>query len=136
MTTETVGMRWQAPHLRGISNLLSDPEFPAQAGFRTDTSYIVKFELQVSMHHALDADTKTVIDGRLFSIESLPPETLMYAPISAMESKSGKSAIEVMKYVRDAVEKQKNIIQIGAGASTSQGTCYLQWKGDDNDGIS
>jgi len=92
-------------------------------------SYFAKYELQVSMHNSLDYDTKTVIDGRLFSIENLPAETLMYAPITANASRL-KTAGKVLEHVRGAVTEQNNVIQIGAGASTAHGTCYLKWTGN------
>jgi CRISPR-associated protein Cmr4 len=91
--------------------------------------YSTKFATEVMARIALDSGTKTVKDGALFYEEFLPAGTVFYS-LTLAEAPKGESvptdlttAEHVIGYIEAALEPDKNLIQIGANATTGKGLC-------------
>ena len=76
---------------------------------------------EVQTHIRIDPDKKTVDEGALWTAESLPADSLLYAPLMATDvrnSRDGKSADEVLK---EFDFLQGGHIQLGGDETTGQG---------------
>ncbi|NTV29492.1 MAG: type III-B CRISPR module RAMP protein Cmr4 [Candidatus Omnitrophica bacterium] len=99
-------------------------------------THFVKNATEVNARIALDYKTKTVSNGALFYVETLPPETVFYSLLIADNSKGKRdkdvkpvvSAMqndqEVVSYVGNLL-KTSPILQIGGEASTGKGICQV-----------
>lgn len=87
----------------------------------------VKYSTEVQTHIRLNPDTKTVESGALWTTESLPVDTLLYAPLMATRSR----AIGVDLSAQDVLDrvKQLNITrtQLGGDETTGQGMVALRF---------
>lgn len=89
-------------------------------------SYLARHATSVQAHIALDAATKTVKSSALWYEESLPPETVMYVPVSATASRS-KSGSRQAHEVMDAFlglfgsEAGRQWLQLGGNETTGMG---------------
>jgi CRISPR-associated protein Cmr4 len=89
----------------------------------------VKYGTEVQTHIRLDPDTKTVASGALWTAESLPVDTLLYAPLLATKSRARgvDMAAEVV------LQKVRNLglmrTQLGGDETTGQGMVALTFAG-------
>ncbi len=87
-------------------------------------SFFCSASLQVDARIALDDESKTVRRGGLWYEESLPPETIMVAPITvAPTRKVKKTDEEILETVRLLIAKP---IQTGGNASIGRGLLKLR----------
>lgn len=86
----------------------------------------VVFSTEVQTHIKIDPETKTVLDGALWTSEMLPVDTLLYSPLMAANSYrkdvdlSGKMMIEMVKSL------DLPFIRLGGDASTGQGVVAVR----------
>lgn len=81
----------------------------------------------VNAHIALEADTKTVTDGALWYEETLPPETLLYAPLIAVKARRPTSSLDaaaVLKQITDLFEARP-WLQLGGNETVGMGWCAV-----------
>ncbi len=94
----------------------------------------VKYSTEVQTHIALNPDKKVVTGKALWTSESLPVDTLLYAPVvttSARKLEDKRDEKEVMKLFRDAVGKLPNKqMQMGGDETTGQGMVTLRLGGE------
>ncbi len=87
----------------------------------------VKYATEVQTHIRLDPEKKTVQTGALWTAESLPVDTLLYAPLMATRSRArgvNLTAQDVLQKVRDLGLIR---IQLGGDETTGQGIVALRF---------
>jgi CRISPR-associated protein Cmr4 len=86
----------------------------------------VLYGTEVQTHIKLDPDKKTVQSGALWTTESLPVDTLLYAPLMATKSRGGVSLSG-----QQVLEKIKGLgivhTQLGGDETTGQGMVTLRF---------
>jgi len=84
------------------------------------------YATEVQTHVRLDRDTKTVEQGGLWTTESLPPDTLLYAPLLASPSRNGVqlTAHEILQRVAGMGAERT---QLGGDETTGQGIVALRF---------
>ncbi len=87
----------------------------------------VLYGTEVQTHIRLDPDKKTVQSGALWTTESLPIDTLLYAPL--MATKSRASGVDLSG--QQVLEKVKSLglmhTQLGGDETTGQGMVALRF---------
>lgn len=88
-------------------------------------SFLARNATAVNAHIAIDAETKTVKDGALWYEESLPPETLLYVPLTATASRRNGSERKPsgMLNLFSALLEQRPWLQLGGNETTGMGWC-------------
>ncbi len=92
----------------------------------------VQYGTEVQTHIKIDPEKKTVQTGALWTSESLPTDTLLYAPVMATAARTkvnGKDmkADEVLGKVVELTEKQIPRTQLGGDETTGQGFVALRF---------
>ncbi len=91
----------------------------------------------VNAHVRLNSETKTVETGALWYEESLPPETLLYAPLSAQAARKRKtdeegegvpamSAKEILEAVTRTLFEAHPYLQLGGNETVGMGWCRVR----------
>ena len=91
-------------------------------------SFLARNATAVNAHIAIDAKTKTVKDGALWYEETLPPETLLYVPLTATASRrkgSELKAVQVLERFEQLLPEGKNWLQLGGNETTGMGWCRV-----------
>ncbi|MBN2007622.1 MAG: type III-B CRISPR module RAMP protein Cmr4 [Anaerolineae bacterium] len=90
----------------------------------------VRYGTEVQTHIKLVPDTKTVQDGALWTSESLPVDTLLYAPLLATKSRTDKADLDG-KAILDKVAAIEALqrTQLGGDETTGQGMVALTFAG-------
>lgn len=93
-------------------------------------SHLVQAAVPVTAHIALDSNRKTTVGGALWYEETLPPETLLYAPLIAAASRRAEvlmEAAEVLGNVTDLFEGQGSHpwLQLGGNETVGMGWCAV-----------
>jgi len=133
----------QASAIRAIGQWLADNALP-QTGYdywkqvlpqklcvlsEDDFRDFVLYGTEVQTHIRLDPEKKTVQTGALWTSESLPVDTLLYAPL--MATKSRASGVDLSG--RDILQKVKGLglvrTQLGGDETTGQGMVALTFAG-------
>ncbi len=87
----------------------------------------VRYATEVHTHIRLDPETKTVQTGALWTAESLPTDTLLYAPLLATQSRARGADLKA----QDVLQKVRNLgltrIQLGGDETTGQGIVALRF---------
>jgi CRISPR-associated protein Cmr4 len=143
------------PELRTISEWLSENALPAGVAchyFREklkedlvllsdeDFSYFVRHATVVEPHVRIDDVSGTAQDGGLFYTESLPPESLLLAPVMASQERrsGGMTAEQVMSLLLNGDGNEAGIngrqMQIGGDATTGRGQVIFNVAGGVNNG--
>ncbi|MGQ9556097.1 MAG: type III-B CRISPR module RAMP protein Cmr4 [Anaerolineae bacterium] len=88
----------------------------------------VLYGTEVQTHVRLDPEKKTVQKGALWTAESLPVDTLLYAPVMATKTRdgSGLSAEAVLGRLADL---NLTRVQLGGDETTGQGTVAVRFAG-------
>jgi len=79
--------------------------------------YFARRSLHVRIRNHLDAITKTVIKGQLWSEESLPPESLLYSILMPRN----RSCNDAMSSLLDTLGKLDDYIQVGGNETVGEG---------------
>lgn len=91
-------------------------------------AFLVRNATAVNAHIAIDAATKTVKDGALWYEESLPPESLLYVPVSATASRrkgSELQATQVLGKLTELLGQEQAWVQLGGNETTGMGWCRV-----------
>jgi len=104
-----------------LTSLLDDSVLNAAAGRFVllsdgDLSHFAVNACQIQNHVRIDDETGTAEDGGLFNEETVPSETLFYAPLTVLRNHSDTNAV----FTSLAAEQ---LIQFGGGGSTGLGFC-------------
>lgn len=84
-----------------------------------DLSHFAMNACQVSHHMQVDHEKGTKVDGAFFSMETVPSETLFYAPLIALRDTVAENALF------DNL-KTEQLIQFGGGNTTGLGFCTVK----------
>jgi CRISPR-associated protein Cmr4 len=92
----------------------------------------VLYGTEVQTHIKIDPEKKTVSGGALWTSESLPTDTLLYAPVMATDARTkvngnGMKANDVLGKVVELAEKQIPRTQLGGDETTGQGFVALRF---------
>ncbi len=110
-----------------ISDLCEDPlwreELSTRLAILSDDmfTYFVKNACEIAQHNRINDETGVVDDGALFNQENVPSEALFY---SVINFKSSDDEIAV----KTKLDSEKNLLQIGANATTGLGWCSVALK--------
>ncbi len=110
-----------------ITDLCEDPlwreELSTRLAILSDDmfTYFVKNACEIAQHNRIDDRTGVVDDGALFNQENVPSEALFY---SVVNFKSSDDEVEV----KAKLDSEKNLLQIGANATTGLGWCSVALK--------
>lgn len=92
-------------------------------------SFIAKNATSVNAHIAIDAESKTVKNGALWYEESLPPESVLYLPLTATRARRAKSELNnadaVLERFATLFPAGGNWLQIGGNETTGMGWCRV-----------
>ncbi len=92
-------------------------------------SFIAKNATSVNAHIAIDAESKTVKNGALWYEESLPPESVLYLPLTATRTRRAKSELNnadaVLERFATLFPAGGNWLQIGGNETTGMGWCRV-----------
>ncbi len=91
-------------------------------------SFLTRNATSVHPHIAIDSTTETVKDGALWFEESLPPETLLYVPLTATASRrkgASLNAADVLTQFKQLLPDGKNWLQLGGNETTGMGWCRV-----------
>jgi len=89
------------------------------------------YATEVQTHVRLNPDTKTVQTGALWTTESLPTDTLLYAPLMAMkprqqkDNQQAKDVNHVLETVKSALDGKH--VQFGGDETTGQGWVVVKF---------
>lgn len=100
-----------------------------------DFTHFVRHSTEVTARVGLDYQRKTVRKGALFYEESLPPETLFYAIVTAEDSRRhghGESGQGLIAWLRG---KLGRTLQIGGGESVGKGICAVRLVASEDWGV-
>ncbi len=89
----------------------------------------VTYGTEVQTHVKLDPDTKTVQTGALWTAESLPVDTLMYAPLMATQSRAAKVTLSADGVMKSIADLNLGRTQLGGDETTGQGVVALKMVG-------
>jgi len=84
------------------------------------------FATEVQTHIRIDQTTKTVQEGALWTTESLPTDTLLYAPLSATATRTSKKSLTAAAVLKQMRDLNLLRIQLGGNESTGRGIVRLQ----------
>ncbi len=90
-------------------------------------SHLVQAAVPVTAHIALKSETKTVEDGALWYEETLPPETVLYLPVIANNSRKAgveTPAAELLCKVQELF-KERHWLQLGGNETVGMGWCAV-----------
>lgn len=91
-------------------------------------SFLTRNATSVQPHIAIDSHTKTVKDGALWFEETLPPETLLYVPLTVTASRRKDAALtaaQVLAQFKQLLPPGKNWLQLGGNETTGMGWCRV-----------
>lgn len=92
----------------------------------------VRYSTEVQSHIRLDPITKTVKKGALWTTESLPTDTLLYAPLLATKSRTSKIDLtgeQILEKMAKIITQNLSRIQLGGNETTGQGIVALRITG-------
>jgi CRISPR-associated protein Cmr4 len=89
----------------------------------------VQYATEVQTHVKLDPETKTVARGALWTAESLPTDTLMYAPLLATRSRRKGVDLSGERVLMELAGLGLARTQLGGDETTGQGIVALRMTG-------
>ncbi|MGQ9532516.1 MAG: type III-B CRISPR module RAMP protein Cmr4 [Desulfotomaculales bacterium] len=89
----------------------------------------VLYATEVQTHIRLNPDTKTVVSGGLWTSESLPTDTLLYAPLMATRSRSKGVNLSGAQILEKMCALNLNRTRLGGDETTGQGVVALRITG-------
>lgn len=96
-----------------------------------DFSHFVATTTEISQHIKIDARTGAVAKGALFNLESVPAETLFFAPVHIVQRPKTKTKKGADVYTTDCAAELAGLIdrhpvlQFGGNSTTGRGFCSL-----------
>jgi len=85
-----------------------------------DLTFFAENACQVQHHNRIDDETGTVANGLLFNTETVPSETLFYAPCHSLKSETDSNALF------DHFMTSERLLQVGGNGTTGLGFCTLK----------
>lgn len=86
-----------------------------------------RYGTEVQTHIRIEPDTKTVQGGALWTVESLPSDTLLYAPLivnnSRAQVENQQTATEIVNVLQDTLHDKRT--HLGGNETTGQGVVML-----------
>ncbi|NPV08296.1 MAG: type III-B CRISPR module RAMP protein Cmr4 [Anaerolineae bacterium] len=107
-------------------------ELPRKLAILSDDAFrdFAQHATEVQTHIRLSPETKTVAGergaGALWTVESLPPDTLLYAPILATASRQPESKLSAEEVLGKLEECELTHTQLGGDETTGQGWVALR----------
>lgn len=92
----------------------------------------VRYGTEVQTHIQLDPDKKTVQSGALWTTESLPVDTLLYAPLLATRSRAAGVNLSAKDVLSKVMGLDLHRTQLGGDETTGQGIVALRFAGASN----
>lgn len=88
-------------------------------------AHLAQVATPVNAHIALNSETKTVIDGALWYEETLPPETLLYAPLLAVRARRQGSSLDAAAVLAKVTDPfaVRPWLQLGGNETVGMGWC-------------
>jgi len=86
----------------------------------SDLTYFAEHACQVQHHNRIDNETGTVDEGALFNTETVPSETLFYAPCHSLKSETDDNALF------GHFSQSERLVQFGGDGTTGLGFCTLK----------
>ncbi|MCC7354484.1 MAG: type III-B CRISPR module RAMP protein Cmr4 [Anaerolineae bacterium] len=128
----TIG-KWLADHaLRGTDEYHHWRQvLPAKLCILPEDAFrdFVLYATEVQTHIKLDPEKKTVAQGALWTSESLPVDTLLYAPFMATQSREAGTPLQAEEVLQKIVDLNLDRIQLGGDETTGQGIVALRFDG-------
>lgn len=90
----------------------------------------VLYGTEVQTHIRLDRDTKTVETGRLWTVESLPVDTVLYTPLMASRSRKPGLDLTAGQVIERVAGLGVERTQLGGDETTGQGMVALRLLSD------
>lgn len=121
---------WEA----ALKGLIADPVWKEVTGRLVllsdgDFSHFVATTTEISHHIKIDPRTGAVAKGMLFDLESVPAETLFFAPVQVVarpvNSKKGHYQTESAKELDGLLERHP-VLQFGGNSTTGRGFCSVK----------
>ena len=95
---------------------------------REDFRDFALYGTEVTTHIKLVPDTKTVQSGALWTVESLPTETLLYAPLALTDSRAQGDHHKSAEEIRDTLQTLHDArTQLGGDETTGRGVVMLHF---------
>lgn len=85
------------------------------------------YATEVQTHVRLDRDTKTVESGGLWTTESLPADSLLYAPLLATRSRRNGTDLDAATILQRVAGMGAERTQLGGDETTGQGIVALRF---------
>jgi CRISPR-associated protein Cmr4 len=89
----------------------------------------VLYSTEVQTHVRLNPETKTVKSGALWTSESLPTDTLLYAPLMATQSRASNVNLNGTQVIEKLVGLKLVRTQLAGDETTGQGIVALRFAG-------
>lgn len=127
----------QKPELSNLLSVFWEDGSDLKEDFQTrlvlvpddDFTYFVRYATTVTTRIRLKYESKTVETGALFTMETLPPETLLYSVVLASQSRIDKArdADQVLASFKGSFKNEDKctVIQLGADETTGKGLCEV-----------
>jgi CRISPR-associated protein Cmr4 len=125
--------KWLAEHALPSEYTYWRSELPKKLIILPDDDFrdFALYATEVQTHVRLNPDTKTVQTGALWTTESLPTDTLLYAPLMAMkprqqkDNQQAKDVNHVLETVKSALDGKH--VQFGGDETTGQGWVVVKF---------
>ena len=92
-----------------------------------DFTHFAQHATEVTARIGLDYERKTVRSGALFYEESLPPETLFYALVTAEDSRRKSTPMTPERLLAWLQGHSRKTIQLGGSESVGKGICAVRF---------
>ena len=79
------------------------------------------YATEIQTHVKLDPATKTTSNTALWTTESLPVDTLLYAPLMATDVRDGKNTLAAADVLNEVAKLKITHLQLGGDETTGQG---------------
>ncbi len=126
--------KWIADHALPDSYSYWKNELPHKLIILPDDHFrdFVSYATEVQTHVRLDTEKKTVQQGALWTTESLPLDTLLYAPLLATRPRANgnhrwQKADDVLKELEGVLDGRR--LQMGGDETTGQGWVSVKFAG-------
>jgi CRISPR-associated protein Cmr4 len=113
-----------------LKNVIADPVWKEAIGRLVllsdgDFSHFVKTTTEINHHNKIDATTGTVAQGALFNIESVPAETLFFAPVISIGRYNKSENVDSMACMEEIAQNHP-VMQFGGHSTTGLGFCTVK----------
>lgn len=115
---------------QALKGVIADPVWQEAIGRLVllsdgDFSHFVKTTTEINHHNKIDATTGTVAAGALFNIESVPAETLFFAPVISIGRYTKSDNVDSMACMEE-IANQHPVMQFGGHSTTGLGFCTIK----------